>query len=170
MRSYTNTFVAGSKNYKKSTIKDHAKSKPHVKAYQLYLRSQGVPLEKRAKSFSPNSGNECIVSRFSKKEPKDLPVMKRKFEVAYFIAKNELPFNKYKEIHSLEKHHSVQMEDSYINNTTCANFMDFIGLDLKDQLNKDLVKANFTSVLSDGSTSLSIAETKLFYCLYFDPS
>ena len=72
-----------------------------MKAYQLYIHSQGVPLEKRAKSFSSNFGNESIVSGFSKKDPKDLPVMKRKFEVAYFTANNELPFNTYKEILSL---------------------------------------------------------------------
>ena len=85
-------------------IEDHAKSKSHMKAYQLHLRSQGVPLEKRAKSFSSNSGNESIVSGFLKKDPKVLSVMKRKFDVAYFVAKNELLFNKYKEILSLEKH------------------------------------------------------------------
>ena len=77
--------------------------------------------------------------------------MKRKFEVAYFVANNKLLFNKYKEILSLEKH-GVQMGDSYISDTACTNFIDFIGLDLKDQLYKDLAKAKFFTVLSDGST------------------
>ena len=107
-----------------------------MKIYQLYLCSQGVHLEKRAKSFSSNSGNESIVSGFLKKDPKGLSVMKRKCGVVYFVAKNELPFNKYKEILSLDKH-VVEMGDSYINGTAWANFIDFIGLDLKDQLNRD---------------------------------
>ena len=55
--------------------------------------------------------------------------MKRKFEVAYFAAKNEFSFNKYKEILSLEKHHGVQIVDSYITDTAGVNFIDFIGLD-----------------------------------------
>ena len=67
-----------------------------------------------------------------KEEPKDLPAMKQKFEVAHFVAKNELPFSKSKEILSLEEHHGVQMGDSYITATACANFIDFIGLDLID--------------------------------------
>ena len=96
--------------------------------------------------------------------------MKRRFEVAYFIAKNGLPFNKYKEILSLEKHHGVQMGDSYINDTACANFIDFTGLDLKDQLNKYLVKVKFFSVLSDGSADSLLIENKIIYCLYFDAS
>ena len=170
MPSYSNPFVAVSRNYKKLAIEDHAKHNPHMKTCQLYLCSQGVPLDKRAKSFSSNLGNESIVSGFSKKDPKELPVMNRKFEVTYFIAKNELPFNKYKKILSLEKHHGVQMGDSYIIDTACANFIDFIGLGLKDQLNKDLVKAKFFVVLSDGSTDSSLIENKTIYCLYFDPS
>ena len=116
---------------------------------------------KRAKSFSSNSGNESMVPGFSIKDPKDLPVMKRKFEVAYLLAKNKLPFNKYKEILSLEKHHGVQMGDSYINDTAYANFIDFISLDLKDQLNKDLAKTKFYSVLFDGSTDSSLIGNKI---------
>ena len=79
-------------------------------------------------------------------------------------------FNKYKEIVSLEKHHGVQMGDYYINDTTCANFMDFTGLGLKGQLNKDLAKAKFFSLLSDGSTDSLLTEKEIIYGLYFDPS
>ena len=48
--------------------------------------------------------------------------------------------------------------------------MDFIGLGLKDQVNKDLAKAKFFSVLSDGSTDSPLTEKEIIYCLYFDSS
>ena len=169
MPSYPKAFIVGSKNFKKSAVEDHTKSKPYMKAYWLFLHSQGVALKKRAKYFSFNAGNESIVSGFLKKDPKDLSVIKIKFEVAYFGANNELPFSKYKEVLSLEKHHSVQMSDSYISDTVCYNFIGFIGLDLKDQLLKDLAKAKFFSVLSDWSTDSLLIENKIIYCLYFDP-
>ena len=70
MPSYSDALVVDSKNYKKSAAEDHAKSKPHMKAYQLYLCSQTVPLEKSTKFFSSNLSNESM---------KDLAVMKRKF-------------------------------------------------------------------------------------------
>ena len=79
MPSYSIAFVVGWKNKKKMAIEDHAKSKPHMKAYQFYLHSQVVPLEKTAKSFSSNLGNESIVCGFFKNS---------------FVAMNELPFNK----------------------------------------------------------------------------
>ena len=47
---------------------------------------------------------------------------------------------------------------------------DFVGLNLKDQLNKDLAKAKFFSVLSAGSTDSLITKNKIVHCLYFDPS
>ena len=53
------------------------------------------------------------------------------------------------------------MGDSYINDTAYANFIDFISLDLKDQLNKDLAKAKFYSVLFDGSTDSSLIGNKI---------
>ena len=48
--------------------------------------------------------------------------------------------------------------------------IDFVGLHVKDQLNKDLAKAKFFSVLSDGTTNSLITENKIIHCLYFDPS
>ena len=140
MPSYSDALAVGSKNYKKSAVEDHAKSKPHMKAYQLYLCSQRVSLEKSAKFFSSNLGNESIVSGFLQKDPKDLAVMKRKFELAYFVAKNELPFNKYKDILSLDKHF-VQMGDFYINDTACANFNRFCWLRLKRSTEQRLGKS-----------------------------
>ena len=96
--------------------------------------------------------------------------MKQKFEVAYFVAKNEFPFNNYKE--TVRKTIMVSKWETLnpINDIGYANFIDFIGLDLKNQLNKDLAKARFFSVLSDKSTSSLLTENKITYCLYFDPS
>ena len=39
MQSYSDAFVVGSKKYKKSAVKDHIKTKPHMKAYQIPKRS-----------------------------------------------------------------------------------------------------------------------------------
>ena len=66
------------------------------------------------------------------------------------------------------------MGDFYINDTACANFIDFIDLDLKDQVNKAKVKANakdkFFSALSVGSTDSSLIENKIICCFYFHQS
>ena len=91
--------------------------------------------------------------------------MKQKFEVGYFVPINELPFRKCKKILSPEKH-SFKMGDT---ESVCTNFIDFIGLDLKDQLNKDLAKVKFFSVLPDGYTDSLLTKNEIIYCLYFEP-
>lgn len=46
MLSYSDAFAVDSENYKKSTVQDHTESKPHIKAYQLYLCSSVLGTER----------------------------------------------------------------------------------------------------------------------------
>ena len=94
MPSYSNAFVVdicSSKIMPKES---------HIWRHTNYISIHKECLWKRELNLF-HLGNESIVSGFSKKDPKDLPVMKRKFEVAYFTANNELSFSKYKDILSL---------------------------------------------------------------------
>ena len=49
----------------------------------------------------------------------------KKFELAYFVAKEELPFTLYKDLVTLEKHHGVDIGEVYANCIDCANFVDY---------------------------------------------
>ena len=77
---------------------------------------------------------------------------KRKFEVAYWIAKNNSPMTLYHETLKLEKHHGVDIGYAYNSDRACGVFIDYIGKDLQQKLHKDIVNAKFISVLCDGST------------------
>lgn len=57
-----------------------------------------------------------------------------------------------------------------MNHTSCAKFIDIIGLDFKDELNNDQVKAKSFGILSDGSTDSLLTEKKIIYFLHFDLS
>ena len=57
-----------------------------------------------------------------------------------------------------------------MNHTSCDNFIDIIGLDFKDELNNDQVKAKSFGILSDGSTDSLLTEKKIIYFLHFDLS
>ena len=95
---------------------------------------------------------------------------KIKFETAYFVAKQELPLTKYKEIFKHEKFHSVDTGDSYMTDVKAGEFTDFIAADLKSKLCKDLATANFFNVLCDGSTDSVVIEEEIIYVSYFDPN
>ena len=65
--------------------------------------------------------------------------------------------------------HGVDIGTSYRNDNACAEFLDYLGEDLRLQLNKDLARVNYFSVLSDGSTDCTINEQECTFVLYFDP-
>lgn len=51
--NFSDIFIIGSTNYKKSTVEEHAtKCKSHLKAYKLFLSSKGISVEDAAKSLS----------------------------------------------------------------------------------------------------------------------
>ena len=106
---------------------------------------------------------------FAKGDEKIVEKTKRKFEVAYFIAKDELSFKKYEKIINLEEIHGVSMGEAYRNDKSCGEFIDYLGKDISDNLSSDLAKTRFYSVLIDGSTDISTKDQESVFVLYFDP-
>ena len=90
--------------------------------------------------------------------------LKRKFEVAYFIAKENLEI---RPLCELEQRHGVDLGEKYKSNCKCAEFVEFIAGDIQQQLPSSLQKAKFFSIRCDRSTD---AEEELYLVLYFDAS
>ena len=126
----------------------------------------------RAKKISSSVApkNTDIVSGVSIMDKRDLELTKRKFQVAYFVAKHQLSMTKYAEILKLEEMHGVEIGAAYHTDRYCGTFIDYCSDDIKSLLNSDLCDANFYSVLSDGSTDSAVKENEVIYVLYFDPT
>ena len=84
-------WVTGSQNYKVSNVTDHADSASHIMAMNYYYRDVNV-------SVAPESDQTSLDTAIAKGDEKIVEKTKRKFEVAYFIAKKELSFKKYEKI------------------------------------------------------------------------
>ena len=65
--------------------------------------------------------------------------------------------------------HGVDIGQAYQTDRYCGTFIDYCGKEIKQQLNSDLAKAKFYSVLCNGSTNNSVKEIEVIYALYFDP-
>ena len=173
MPNFSDIFIAGSRNYKKTSVEEHAtKCKPHARAMEFHFKSKGMSLEERAKKISSSVApkNTDIISGVSIMDERDLELTKRKFQVAYFVAKHQLSMTKYAEILKLEEIHSVEIGEAYRTGRYCGTFIDYCSDDIKSLLNSDLCDANFYSVLSDGSTDSAVKENEVIYVLYFDPT
>ena len=168
--NFNDVFIKGCKNYKMSVIEEHAKSGQHLMAMNLFLKSKRTPLIEHTKTLSAvNPANTDIITGLAVMDKKDVERTKRKFEVAYFVAKQQLSMTKYTEILELENIHGVDIGQAYQTDWHCSTFIDYCGKEIKQQLNSDLAKAKFYSVLCNGSTDNSAKENEVIYALYFDP-
>ena len=94
--NYSDIYIKGSKNYRVSDVKDHAKNSngdpqhPHTVAYGNFLKASGIEIEQRGNKIakSCDKANTDVVSKLknqSKMDPSTLT--KTKFETAYFVVK-----------------------------------------------------------------------------------
>ena len=164
MPFYSNSFVVGCTNYKKSAIEDHGISQPHRCAYNFYLKSKGIAIAERAHKLSLSITN--TVAGITKMDKND-EERKQKFEVAYWIAKTNSPMTLYHETVKLEKHHGVDISSPYNSDHACGVFIDYVVKDLQQKLYKDIMNTKFISVLCDGSTDKAVIENKVVYALHF---
>ena len=94
---------------------------------------------------------------------------KRKFDVAYVIAKEGMAFTKMNSLCQLQERHGVRLGECYKNDQACAIFIEYIAQDLQGQLGDSLRKAKFYSIQMDGSTDSGNKEEELFLVVYFEP-
>lgn len=56
----------------------------------------------------------------------DREALRKKFDIAYFIATEQLPLAKYPRLCELEKRHAVHLGHSYLNENSCKEFISYI--------------------------------------------
>ena len=96
---------------------------------------------------------------------KDITLTCKKFETAYFIAKEELPLTKLERILALAELHNVQLGNAYHNNNMCGEYIDYMTNDLALKVLQKLKSSNFHSALWDGTTDASVSKKETFFCV-----
>ena len=88
------------------------------------------------------------------------------FDLAYVIAKKELPFTKYPALVEVEKRHGVALGNTYTTEHKCREFTRIIGETMRDEILASLKQAKYFSILMDGSNDTSAIEKELIYVIY----
>ena len=99
----------------------------------------------------------------------DLERTKKKFQIAYYIAKEELPIVKFSTMLDLKERLGVDVGTAYRNNNSGGVFIDYISESIAEELKQKLAKARFYSVLTDGSTDSATSENETVFVVHFDP-
>ena len=158
-RNYSSAFIDGSQNLRSSAFKDHAKSDMHQRAMLLLRKASAIAVT----DYSP------IARAFSSIHSATEERVKKQFEIAYMLSKENLSFSKMNAICQLEQQHGVDLGQSYKSRQACTTFVEYIALSLRQQLAELLNRAKFFSVQADGSTDAANIEEELFIALFFDP-
>ena len=148
-----------SKALRTSSFTDHAKTDMHHRAMTLLKRETATDV----RSYAPIARSLYHMDKVTEE------TLKKKFGLAYFMAKAGIAFNKMKALSQLEERHGVALGDGYKNDLACATLTDYIGQGLCENLTETLHKAKFFSLQMDGSTDCANIEEELFLAVYFDP-
>ena len=163
-RNYSEKWLIGADSVRTSNIRDHARSDQHLYAMSLFKKeSGGVSSLEEASSSS--------IARFLhlqglSEEHKDQ--LRKKFDIAYFVAKNKLAFNKYPLLCELEARHGVDIGAAYVNENAGKTFCAYIAESRRKALREVVNSAKFYSILMDGSTDVANVDDEVFLLQWCD--
>ena len=156
-RKYNMAFIEGSSNLRISGVKDHSHLDMHARAMALFSKSQGKPVTEYAPIAKPLNFLDAVTEQR----------LKKKFDIAYFICKQQLAFLKMGPLCELQARYGVDIDSNYTNNLPCTIFVQFIALEQRDIL-KNLLERIFFYIQCDGSTDSGNMEKELFLVIYLD--
>lgn len=156
----SSSLVNGCSNFKHETLTKHSKSKSHVYCRDCYLTRSG-----KSKAATQQEALPELLARQETAQRADLRrALEIKFNVAYTIAKEELPFTKFRPLLLLHKKNGIDISPTYDNDVKCAEFISSICERMKSDLCDRLLKSTrYASIIIDGDTDISIKECEMVY-------
>ena len=89
----------------------------------------------------------------------DKDSLRAKFNTTHYVSKKERPFTDYHDLLNLQTKNGIcKLGGSYSTADASAYFADYIGKVICENIKKLISKANYFSVLSDGSTDSAVTE------------
>ena len=93
-----------------------------------------MTLYKKSQSGGHVTAYAPITKALSTIDARTADTVRKKFGIAYFLCKENLPFVKMASLCELEEKHGVGLGTGYKNDQACANFVHYIAEDQKLQL------------------------------------
>ena len=161
-KNFNEKWITGAESLRSSNVLDHARSEQHKHSMMLLKKEQA-----RSKGLDPTS-YAPIARALSRVSEEERARLKRKFDVAYFVANEKLSFKKYAGICDLEIRHGVDLGTTYMNDVACKTFIHFIAEAERQQLGDILAKSEFFSLLMDGSSDKGCCDNEVVMVVWCD--
>ena len=155
----TSAFYVGTQSYRVGNLQSHQKSTNHEWCEYEYVQSQ-----KKEKAKPKGKVYEGPMDLQRKKiDEMDKQKIKKLLNTAYFVMKNEFTFKQYEILVELQKKNSLNIGNNYLTDQGCRRFIPFIYETLIEETINKIKKANFISIMFDGSTDASNVEIDPLY-------
>ena len=90
-----------------------------------------------------------------------------RFNSAYYLEKKEISYSDFQVLLILEEKNGMKKSGCYCSEKAAADFVAFVGKVMKEDLVKELPKARYYAILTDGSTDASILEQEVLYVYFY---
>ena len=111
--------------------------------------------------------NSPPAKSFLRLNPADTDSLRAKLNTTYYVLKKERPFTDYPDLLNLQIKNGIsKLGASYSTPDVSVYFADYTGKVMREDLKKLISKANYFSVLSDGSTDSAVTEQETIYVLF----
>lgn len=164
LKNFSDKWIQGADSVRVSNVRDHAQNKQHERAMSLLRKrsSASAGLDPFAHTASP------LVRAFFTLSDEEREKLRLKFATAYFVACENLPFNKYSKICELQAHNGVDLGTSYLNDTSGKEIIHYIAQSERQNLKQKIVNTPFFSLLVDGSTDKAAIDNELLLVVWCD--
>ena len=140
---------------------DHAKSEQHVTAMARMQADNAKASKVPLTHYAP------IAKCFSKMDSTNQERLKKKFDVCYLLAKENMAFVKYPAILELEERHGVDIGFAYRTKDSAKIFTHYIAENQRQYFfAQEFSSVKFFSFLMDGSTDTSNTENELIMIVF----
>ena len=110
IRNYSNKWIEGADSIRTTNICDHAKSEQHLHTMNLERKCLAQSVDESPASYAPIAWALTVIS------PEEMERLRVKFDIAHFIAKENIAFTKYGKFCELDVRHGVKIGSSYLTN------------------------------------------------------
>ena len=136
-KHFSNKWICGADSVSTSNVRDHSHNDQHSHAMSLLKKQRAEASGLSLASYAP------IAKAFNTLSEDERERLKVKFDIAYFIATENIAFTKYPKICDLEARHGVRLGSTYRNDIAGKDFVHYIAEAKRNDLLQNLAKAKF---------------------------
>ena len=160
VKNFSNVWITGSTNHKSSNVLDHARSEQHKAAMGRLRVEQATAAKAPVTTYAPIARSLLTIDKTVQDK------VKKKFDICFVMAKENMAFRKYPALHELEVRHGVDLGESYKTKDSAKIFTHYIAESQRQGFFHSLSTAHFFSFMMDGTTDAGNIEDELIVILY----